>query len=263
MLRKLLVTSMASAIALVAISLWAGDVGAAPPERVDICHISPSNPDNRRVITASGQSVAKHIYEHGDALYADPEVCDGGDNDCDGLVDNGFYVGDTCAVGLGVCERTGFKVCTQDGTGTTCDQAPGGPTESLETTCADGLDNDCDGFVDDADGDCLCPCFNSADVDALVEQCRAGSIPEFPQFDELRCRDIARDDPDFNADIACGESGTLNYLVLVRADIDEQGDIAGCFKSGEGNMDISSDEARACRDLLRAKFEQDVCDVGP
>jgi|GEM_PF-896339 len=72
-----------------------------------------------------------------------PERCDGVDNDCDGQVDDGFDLGGSCVVGTGVCARSGQIVC-QAGDGI-CDATagPGGPE------VCDGLDNDCDGGVDE------------------------------------------------------------------------------------------------------------------
>jgi hypothetical protein len=73
------------------------------------------------------------------------EVCDGLDNDCNGTVDNGFpNLGTQCTDGLGECQATGTYVCTADGSGTECNATPGTPSQEL----CDGLDNDCDGTVD-------------------------------------------------------------------------------------------------------------------
>ena len=79
------------------------------------------------------------------------ETCDGLDNDCDGQIDNGFNVGQTCTVGIGVCQATGAYVCTQDGLGTECNAIPG---QSSEEICDNELDDDCDGYIDTADTDC-------------------------------------------------------------------------------------------------------------
>ncbi|PIR74162.1 MAG: hypothetical protein COU35_03840 [Candidatus Magasanikbacteria bacterium CG10_big_fil_rev_8_21_14_0_10_47_10] len=71
------------------------------------------------------------------------EICDGLDNDCNGEVDDGFNVGAACAVGIGLCERTGRIAC-QAGLAA-CDAVPGQPAVEI----CNGLDDDCDGMADE------------------------------------------------------------------------------------------------------------------
>ncbi|MBI4152409.1 putative metal-binding motif-containing protein [Candidatus Woesearchaeota archaeon] len=73
------------------------------------------------------------------------EICNGYDDDCDKVIDNGYNVGQPCTLGAGACMDIGEMVCTPSGLSTICNAAPGKP----EPESCDGVDNDCDLYIDE------------------------------------------------------------------------------------------------------------------
>ncbi len=95
------------------------------------------------------------------------EDCDGGDNDCDGAVDEDFG---SVTCGLGICQVT-VDECVE-GVPTPCLPGQPNPTE----TC-DGTDDNCDGQVDEG---CTCvngtsqPCYTGSPQTQNVGECEDG-----------------------------------------------------------------------------------------
>lgn len=84
------------------------------------------------------------------------ETCNGLDDDCDGDNDEDFAIDVACDDGeLGACLGTGTTACNGSGDGVTCVIAD--PGQSPQTEICDGVDNDCNGLVDEG-LDCLPPC---------------------------------------------------------------------------------------------------------
>jgi hypothetical protein len=101
-----------------------------------------------------------------------PEVCDGLDNDCDGVTDEGNPGGGaSCNTGLpGAC-AAGTTAC-QGGALTCVANDPGSPE------VCDGLDNDCDGMVDDGNpgGGGSCSTGQPGICSAGTVTCQAGTL---------------------------------------------------------------------------------------
>jgi hypothetical protein len=130
------------------------------------------------------------------------EVCNGLDDDCDGVVDNGFPLGAACDNGqTGACRTTGVIVCAANVMGVTCTAAPGVP--SVES--CNLVDDDCDGQTDE---NASCP--NAQDA-CVVGQC-------VPSCSDATCA----------AGHHCGDTGNGRTCV----DIDECGtNNGGCSTS--------------------------------
>jgi hypothetical protein len=108
--------------------------GASGTENVSLCHGGTQ--------TCTGGTLSSCVGE----ILPTAEVCDGQDNDCNGVVDEGNPgSGASCSTGLpGVCSA-GTQTCTTGAL--VCQQT----TQPGVEVCGNGIDDDCDG------SDLACP----------------------------------------------------------------------------------------------------------
>ena len=127
------------------------------------------------------------------APTGDDADCDGLDNDCDGVVDDG-YVSETTSCGVGVCVASGATSCVD---GSVVDSCAAGAPSGDDADC-DGLDNNCDGAVDDGYvseatscgvGVCAASGVTSCVDGSVVDSCAAGA----PTGDDADCDGLDND----------------------------------------------------------------------
>jgi hypothetical protein len=106
-------TLMLLGLSLVVVSLGLlvrpGYGGSTEPKTVKVCHHEPGYPSYIRIIEVP-QSDLDDYLARGDTPVM-PEVCNGVDDDCDGVIDNNLGDLGQCTVGTGVCVKTGARAC--------------------------------------------------------------------------------------------------------------------------------------------------------
>jgi hypothetical protein len=98
-----------------------------------------------------------------------PETCNGIDDDCNGVVDDNLpLAAGLCFAGVGACQVVGILEC--QGGAIVCDAAP--PPPQSQEICGNGVDDDCNGLVDDCD-----PCDPNAGTPCSVAGAQGACAP--------------------------------------------------------------------------------------
>jgi len=219
----------------------------------DIC-----DPDDDNDLTADGKDCAPQDA----AIHPEAEeICDGKDNNCNYIVDEGFIDSDT----------DGWKDCIDedddnDGVADAMDCAPLDPeVYPGATEVCDGEDNDCDfdsdeGFGDlDGDGepDCIDDDIDGDGVSNGLDNC--------PKFDNAGQADLDKDgtgdtcDPDLDGDsIPNGVDNCVNIKNTLQSDVDGDGKGDLCDEDIDGDgTDNDSDNCLLVPNAAQADSDED------
>lgn len=125
-------------------------------------------------------------------------TCNGVDDDCDGVADEGF-VSTSTSCGIGPCAASGVTSCVSGAVQDSC--TPGTP--AADVTC-NGVDDDCDGVADEGFVPASTACGTGACAAAGVTSCLSGTLedsctPGTPAADDATC-DGVDDDCDGTSD---------------------------------------------------------------
>ena len=117
---------------------------------VETCAKSWTDPANGQVFTCTAPWRCKDDGTGTswicDAKSPQHELCNYQDDNCDGRIDEAFAdLGAVCFTGSGACRAVGVVVCTQAGDAALCNGLAGTPDQER----CDGVDNNCDGTIDE------------------------------------------------------------------------------------------------------------------
>jgi hypothetical protein len=148
------------------------------PGIVEACYSGPQGTEGRGVCKSGNRSCDSEglwLACEGEVLPK-RELCNEVDDDCDGIVDNGFERdGAKCFRGKGACKSEGVWKCSPDGTKAECSAPIVKPGREL----CDARDNDCDGQVDEGEIEGTgqpCSTGKAGECNAGTKRCVSGVI---------------------------------------------------------------------------------------
>jgi hypothetical protein len=178
-------------------------------------------------VVCSGASGWTCKYPANAAIEIDPATkkvrvveasCDGLDGNCDGQKDEAFLnKGQSCSVGTGICARTATYTCAADKKGTEC-AVTAVATDAKDELC-NGLDDDCDGQIDERTPVAGSLCYNGGShaclgyVDPMV---KVGSVWVYTY--EASRPDATSTDPGVNDVRSCSKAGVLPWTNISEID---------------------------------------------
>ncbi|MEN8184614.1 MAG: putative metal-binding motif-containing protein, partial [Myxococcota bacterium] len=196
------------------------------------------------------------------APAANDAVCNGLDDDCDGSTDEDYLVPQT-SCGVGACAATGALECLA---GTLVDSCESG-TPAVDDTVCNGLDDDCDGAVDEDFGPQSCSTGDPGICAAGTTLCQSGAelcAAEQSPITEI-CGDGLDNDcdgaADFPYDVDCEAPPPVSLRLQVSAsedDAEERISSGGGVSLLSRDLDLTEDAGAGELQVVGVRFR----DVG-
>jgi hypothetical protein len=161
-------------------------------------------------------------------VAADETRCDGKDNNCNGLVDESFTdKGKPCVESgkQGICQGTGTYTCNSGGTATLCTITT--PGQAAKDEQCNGLDDDCDGLVDEEADDAA----GKGVVDTMVHIARTYNATAYDFY--IYTYEASRPDADASKAGALTSRACSKSNVLPWANVTFTQATAACVAAGK------------------------------